>query len=104
MADDTGRSYLSMPVEAVRIADGTPVEGITDEQDALLLGPRTIRLDTAAPPVAIVPSSSARVLHGGRMTIDYIGPAGSFGPVTYSLSDVARRAACPLKDSAASSC
>ena len=22
------------------------------------------------------------------MTIDYIGPAGSFGPVTYSLSDV----------------
>ena len=88
MADDTGRSYLSMPVESVRIADGTPVEGITDEQDALLLGPRTIHLDTAAPPVAIAPSTSTHVLHGGRMTIDYIGPAGSFGPVTYSLSDV----------------
>ncbi len=88
LADDNGRSYRSMPVEAVRIADGTPEEGITDEQDALLLGARTIRLDTAPPPVAIIPSASTRVLHGGRMTIDYIGPTGSFSPVTYSLSDV----------------
>jgi len=92
MADDAGRSYLAMPVEAVRIADGTPVEGVTDEQDALLLGSRTIRLDTTPPAIAIAPSATTRVpthvLHGGRMTIDYIGPAGSFSPVTYSLSDV----------------
>jgi PAS domain S-box-containing protein len=88
MADDNGHSYRAMAVEAVRIADGTSEEGITDEQDALLVGARTIRLDTAAPPIAIIPTASTRVLHGGRMTIDYIGPAGSFGPVTYSLSDV----------------
>jgi CHASE2 domain-containing sensor protein len=31
---------------------------------------------------------STQVLRGGRMTIDYIGPAGSFGPNTFSLSDV----------------
>ncbi len=88
LADDNGRSYRSMPVEAVRIADGTPEEGITDLQGSLLLGARTIRLDTAPPAVAIAPSASTQVLHGGRMTIDYIGPAGSFNPVTYSLSDV----------------
>ena len=88
LADDTGRAYRSMPVEAVRVADGTPEEGITDLQDSLLLGARTIRLDTAPPAVAIVPSTSTKVLHGGRMTIDYIGPAGSFNPVTYSLADV----------------
>jgi signal transduction histidine kinase len=88
LADDEGRSYRAMPVEAVRIADGTPEEGITDTQSALLLGARTIRLDTAPPPLDIIPSASTRVLHGGRMTIDYIGPAGSFGPVTYSLADV----------------
>src|SRR5664279_2097567 len=92
LADDDGRSYRAMPVEAVRIADGTPEEGITDLQDALLVGPRTIRLDTAPPPVAIVPSAAdpvpPRVLHGGRMNIDFIGPAGSFGPVTHSLADV----------------
>ena len=88
LADDDGLSYRSMPVEAVRIADGTPEEGITDLQGALLVGARTIRLDTAPPPLEIVPAASTRVLHGGRMNIDYIGPAGSFGPVTYSLSDV----------------
>jgi PAS domain S-box-containing protein len=91
LADDDGRSYRSMPVEAVRIADGTSEEGITDLQDALLVGARTIRLDTAPPPVAIIPSASTRVLHGGRMNIDFIGPAGSFGPVTYSLSEVLAR-------------
>src|SRR5664279_5883160 len=87
LADDNGQSYRAMPVEAVRIADGTPVDSITDEQSALLLGARTIRLDTSPPPLAIVPSASTQVtpevLHGGRVTIDYIGPAGSFGPVTY---------------------
>jgi signal transduction histidine kinase/CHASE2 domain-containing sensor protein len=97
LADDNGRSYRSMPVEAVRIADGTPEEGITDEQDALLLGPRTIRLDTAPPPVTIIPTASTRVLHGGRMAIDFIGPAGSFAPVTYSLSDVLAGRVAPEK-------
>ncbi len=88
LADDSGRAYRAMPVETVRIGDGTPEEGVTDVQGALLLGARTIPLDTSAPSVAILPSASTRVLHGGRLTIDYIGPAGSFGPVTYSLSDV----------------
>ena len=88
LADDNGRPYRSMAVEAVRIADGTPEEGVTDVQDALLLGARTIKLETSPAPVAIAPSASTQVLHGGRMAIDYIGPAGSFGPVTYSLSDV----------------
>jgi signal transduction histidine kinase/CHASE2 domain-containing sensor protein len=88
LADDSGKSYRSMPVEAVRIADGTPEEGVTDVQDVLLLGPRTIRLETSPSPVAIASSKSTQVLHGGRMAIDYIGPAGSFGPVTYGLSDV----------------
>jgi PAS domain S-box-containing protein len=92
LADDNGRAYRAMPVEAVRIADGTPEEGITDVHGALLLGARTIRLDTTPPAVAVVPlasqGSSAEVLRGGRLTIDYIGPAGSFGAVTYSLSEV----------------
>jgi PAS domain S-box-containing protein len=88
LADDTGRSHRAMPVEAVRIADGTTEEGITDVQRALLLGPRTIVLDNSAPAAVIEPSQSTRILRGGRITIDYIGPAGSFNPVTYSLADV----------------
>jgi PAS domain S-box-containing protein len=88
LADDSGRSFRAMAIEAVRIADGTTEEGITDTQRALLLGSRTILLDTSPPSAVLEPTESTRVLHGGRMAIDYVGPAGSFNPVTYSLADV----------------
>jgi signal transduction histidine kinase/CHASE2 domain-containing sensor protein len=88
LADDGGHTYRAMAVETVRVADRTPELGVMDEQNALLLGARTIPLDTSAPPLEIEPAASTRVLHGGRMTIDFIGPAGSFNPVTYSLSEV----------------
>ncbi|HEY1497836.1 MAG TPA: CHASE2 domain-containing protein [Candidatus Solibacter sp.] len=88
LADDSGRSYRALAMEAVRVADGTSEEGVTDAPHALLLGSRTIPLDTTAPSAVIEPTESTRVLRGGRMSIDYIGPAGSFNPVTYSLSDV----------------
>ena len=88
LADDSGRWYRAMAVEAVRVADGTPQEGVTDELHTLLLGPRSIPLDSSPAAVDIEPAGATRVLHGGRITIDYIGPAGSFGPVTYSLADV----------------
>ena len=88
LADDSGRSFRALSIEAVRVADGTSEEGVTDVQRALLLGSRTILLDNAAPSAFLEPAASTRILHGGRMTIDYIGPAGSFNPVTYSLADV----------------
>ncbi|MDE3166766.1 MAG: CHASE2 domain-containing protein, partial [Acidobacteriota bacterium] len=87
LADDSGRALLAMPVEIVRVADNTSAEGITDAPGALLLGPRTVQLETVRPGVQLE-AGAARVLHGGRMNIDYIGPAGSFAPVTYSLADV----------------
>jgi PAS domain S-box-containing protein len=88
LADDSGRAILAMPIEIVRVADGTPEEGVTDTGNAVLVGSRTILVDTSAPSVVIEPSQSTKVLRGGRMTIDYVGPAGSFNPFTYSLSDV----------------
>ena len=91
-ADDAGQAFRAMAVEAVRIGDGTPEQGVTLTPRALLLGSRTIPLDTSASPVLIVLAQGranlARVMRGGRMTIDFIGPAGSFGPNTYSLADV----------------
>ena len=91
-ADDSGRTIRAMAVETVRIGDGTPEEGVTNTHRTLLLGSRTIPLDVGQSPVVIGPSvggpDSTQVLRGGRMTIDYIGPAGSFGPNTYSLADV----------------
>ena len=100
LADDTGRAILAMPVEAVRVADHTPELGVSDAPGELLLGSRVLKLDTGRPSVCIEPQASTRILHGGRMSIDYIGPAGSFGPVTYSLADVlaGRIAADLLRD------
>jgi PAS domain S-box-containing protein len=88
LADDSGRAILAMPVEAVKVADGTPDEAVTDAPGALLLGLRTLTLDAGRPSILIEPAESTRILRGGRMNIDYIGPAGSFAPVTYSLADV----------------
>jgi PAS domain S-box-containing protein len=97
LADDTGRSFRALAIEAVRVADGTSEEGVTNEQHALLVGSRTIPIDTTPPSVVIEPSQSTRVLRDGRMTIDYIGPAGSFNPVTYSLADVVAGRVSPEK-------
>ena len=66
-----GRPYRSMAVEAVRIADGTPEEGVTDVQDALLLGARTIKLDTSPAPrrdrAFRIHAGPARRAHGHRL-------------------------------------
>jgi PAS domain S-box-containing protein len=88
LADDAGRAIRAMPVEAVRVADGTPEGAVTDTPRALLVGPRTISLDVSGPSVRIAASGPTSLLRGGRMTIDYIGPAGTFQPVTYSLASV----------------
>jgi PAS domain S-box-containing protein len=88
LADDSGRAIRAIAIEAVRVADGTPEAGVTDTRNALLVGSRSILVDTGLPSVVIDPSQAAKVLRGGRMTIDYIGPAGSFNPVTYSIEDI----------------
>ncbi|MCU1234554.1 MAG: multi-sensor signal transduction histidine kinase [Candidatus Solibacter sp.] len=97
LADDSGRSFRAMAIEAVRVADGTAEEGVTDTQNALLLGSRTILLGSSPRDAVVEPSQSTRVLRGGRMAIDYVGPAGSFNPVTYSLADVVAGRVLPEK-------
>lgn len=91
-SDDRGQTVRAMAVEAVRIGDGTPEQGVIYTPHALLLGPRTIPVESGQTAVVIAQSGGAAqppvVLHGGRLNLDFIGPAGSFGPQTYSLADV----------------
>jgi PAS domain S-box-containing protein len=105
-ADDAGQTLYALPIEVIRVGDGTPPEGVTDTPGALLVGPRVISLEvspsavmigpvvTAQAPHSASPASSstlqapAGILRDGRMSIDYIGPAGSFAAQTFSLSDV----------------
>jgi two-component system phosphate regulon sensor histidine kinase PhoR len=100
-ADSAGQAFRAMAVEAIRIGDGTPERRVTITPQAVLLGWRRIPLDTSASPVPIAQTQGranpAPVVPGGRMTIDAVGPAGSFGANTYSLADVAEGSVPPAK-------
>jgi signal transduction histidine kinase/CHASE2 domain-containing sensor protein len=85
-ADDSGQPLRALPVEAVRVADRTPERSVSLTGGTLVMGARAIPLAVSPPPVLI--GQASKRLQTGRITIDYIGPAGSFEPVTYSVSDV----------------
>ena len=88
-ADDAGETRLAMPVEAVKVADRIPPQGVSFNGSALVMGSRAIPLEVFPTPVLLGQSGApATRLQTGRMTIDYIGPAGAFEPVTFSLVDV----------------
>ncbi len=96
-ADDRGQALLSLAVEAVRIGDGTPETAVTTAPHALLVGGRAIPVESAPPPMLTAAAGAQKVIRDGRMTIDFIGPTGSFGPYTYSLADVVGGAVSPGK-------
>ena len=88
-ADGGGRTLRALALEAVRVAAGAPEQSVVFTGRALVFGDRTIPLDNSPPPLPIGHSGRApRQVAGGRVHIDYIGPAGSFEPVTYSAADV----------------
>ncbi len=90
VADDQGRAIRAMAVEIIRIGDGIADQSLIETSRSLLLGSRVIPVESTAPGVVIggVPGveSSTLTLRAARMTIDYIGPAGSYR--TYSFTDV----------------
>jgi len=89
-SDDAGETLRAIPVEAIRVGDRTAEQGVAFTGTALVVGERSIPLEVS-PARVLIGQSGARAptrLQTGRMTIDYIGPAGSFEPVTYSVVDV----------------
>jgi signal transduction histidine kinase len=92
VSDDAGQTLRALPVECVRVGDRAPVESVSFTGPALIVGERSIPLDTN-PPVVLIGQAGGRAprrLETGGMTIDYIGPAASFEPLTYSVADVLR--------------
>jgi signal transduction histidine kinase/CHASE2 domain-containing sensor protein len=88
-ADDAGRSFRAMALETVRVADGTSDLAVVDGRGELRLGNRVIPVERWAPPVLTERTQgAAELLAAGRMSVDYIGPSGSFAPKTYRIADV----------------
>jgi len=90
MSDDAGEPRYAIPVEVVRVGDRTAQQGVSFSGRALIFGDRSVPLE-ALPAAVLIGRTGKRApvrLQTGSMIIDYIGPAGSFEPVTYSLADV----------------
>jgi signal transduction histidine kinase len=87
-ADDSGLTVRALPIEALRVASGAPAANVFFNGKSMLVGNRAIPLQVSPATVRIRQSGTVERLDTGRMTIDYIGPAGSFAPVTYSVTDV----------------
>ena len=89
-ADDAGTAIWAMAVEAVRVADGASKESVRELGGVLRVGSHSIPVrpgSSLAPMQSNTPEGVER-LTPQRMTIDYVGPAGSFAPYTFSVADV----------------
>ena len=87
MADDQGRPIRAMAVEVIRVADGISEKTITETSSEILLGSHVIPVGLHVPSVEIgVHGGAAQILRAARMTIDYVGPPGSYK--AYSFADV----------------
>jgi signal transduction histidine kinase/CHASE2 domain-containing sensor protein len=87
MADDQGHAIRAMAVEVIRVADGISEKTITETSREVLLGSRVIPIEEDVPSPAIgVRGGATQMLRAARMTIDYIGPPGSYK--MYSFADV----------------
>jgi len=87
MADDQGHAIRAMAVEAIRVADGISEKAITETSREVLLGSHVIPLEEDVPSAEIgIRGGATQMLQAARMTIDYIGPPGSYK--TYSFADV----------------
>jgi signal transduction histidine kinase len=93
-ADDHGRSVRALALEAIRVGDRVPPQSVVFTGHEMVVGSRTFPVNSSSSAVfAAEGGSRAPVrLATGRIPIDYIGPAGSFEPVTYSVADVLRGA------------
>ena len=87
MADDQGHAIRAMAVEAIRIAEGIPEQAITETSREVLLGSRAIPVHEEAPSAVVgVRGGATQTIADARMTIDYIGPPGSYK--IYSFADI----------------
>jgi signal transduction histidine kinase/CHASE2 domain-containing sensor protein len=90
-SDDEGQAFWAMAIEAIRIAMQVKSESLRELPDALQIGARTIPVNIGGDEVPLGPErdgSQFERLRPARLILDYVGPARSFSPQTYSFSDV----------------
>ncbi|MBO0859560.1 MAG: CHASE2 domain-containing protein [Chloracidobacterium sp.] len=88
-ADDQGVALWAMAIELIRVGDGLPASAIRALPQAVAIGGRILPVVTY-PDTDLIESTGAvsERLQVERLSLDYIGPSGSFAPQTISFSDV----------------
>ncbi|MBO0858589.1 MAG: CHASE2 domain-containing protein, partial [Chloracidobacterium sp.] len=90
-ADNEGRSLWAMAVETVRIGDRLSETALLDLPQGVAIGARIIPVQREASLFIVNPrdpGAQTKTVSADRMTIDYIGPTGSFAPRTYSFAEM----------------
>ncbi len=88
-ADDQGRSLWAMAIELIRVGDGLPAGAIRALPEAVTVGNRILPITTDPDSYFVESTGPApERLRAARLSIDYIGPTGSFAPQTISFSEV----------------
>lgn len=90
-ADDEGNALWSLAAQTVRVGDGISGDEVHEVPNAVKLGARVIPVESAAATLLLSPrepGAEIQTLHASRMTIDFLGPAGSFAGRTVSIADL----------------
>ncbi|HEX9003450.1 MAG TPA: CHASE2 domain-containing protein [Blastocatellia bacterium] len=88
-ADDEGNTLWSLAAQTVRVGDGIGGEEVHEVPEAVKLGARVIPVESAAATLLLSSGEpGAETLRASRMTIDFLGPAGSFAEKTVSIADL----------------
>jgi two-component system phosphate regulon sensor histidine kinase PhoR len=89
-ADDQGQTEWAIPLETIRVAEGANGNSIQEESGAVSIGGRKfpVRSETRTIEIESGRPRSTKRLQASWIPIEYVGPAGSFKPYTFSFGDV----------------
>lgn len=89
-SDNRGKAFWAMPIEIVRVGDGSGETSIREAGSRLHVGSHSIPIHRRAETFEKLPDNKGQVRHlsAQRMMIDYIGPGGSFSPYIFSVADL----------------
>src|SRR5882762_1807172 len=89
-ADDQGQAEWAMALETIRVGEGANDRSIQELPGAVSIGGRTFPMRSETRRIEIEsgrPRNTQR-LRASWIPIEYVGPAGSFAPYTFSFGDV----------------
>src|SRR3984893_5388362 len=89
-ADDQGQALWAMALETIRVGEGANDQSIQELPGAVSIGGRTfpVRSETRTIEIESGHPRSTQHLRATWIPIEYVGPAGSFAPYTFSFGDV----------------